>query len=82
VFLAGIESKRLVRGPELLPIEEFHSLLPVLRAKPIFSIGPVPGCTDLPVLRPRAEYLIQRRESFRSALEPIYLKEPHTTFQR
>jgi len=82
VFLAGIEGRRLVRGPELLPIEEFHSLLPALRAKPVFSIGPVSGCTDLPVLRPRAEYLIGCRESFRSVLEPIYLKEPHITLAR
>jgi tRNA A37 threonylcarbamoyladenosine modification protein TsaB len=81
VFLAGIEGKRLVRSPELLLIEEFHSLLPTLRAKPIFSTGPVPGCADLPLLRPRAEFFIRCRENFRSALEPIYLKEPHITFK-
>jgi tRNA threonylcarbamoyl adenosine modification protein YeaZ len=81
VFLAGIESRRLVRNPELLPVEEFHSLLPALRVKPIFSIGLVSGCTDLPIVHPRAEYFIGCRESFLSALEPIYLKEPHITFK-
>ena len=81
VFLAGVEGRRLVRSPELLPVEELQSLLLALRVKPIFSIGPVPGCGDLPIVRPRAEYFIGCRESFHTALEPIYLKEPHITFK-
>jgi tRNA threonylcarbamoyladenosine biosynthesis protein TsaB len=79
VFLATIEDKQLIQNPELLSTEEFQSLLPALRDWPIFSIGPVPGHAYLPVLRPRAEYLLQCRNSFRPALDPIYLKEPHVT---
>jgi tRNA A37 threonylcarbamoyladenosine modification protein TsaB len=79
VFLASIEEKRLTRGPELLPVEEFRSLRPKLSDWPIFAIGPVPGCTDLPIVRPEAEYLIQSRASFTPSLEPLYLKDPHIT---
>jgi tRNA A37 threonylcarbamoyladenosine modification protein TsaB len=82
VFLASIEDKRLTRGPELLPAEEFQSLRPRLGEAPIFAIGSVPGCTDLPIIRPEAEYLIQCRENFVPLLEPIYLKEPHITPKR
>jgi tRNA A37 threonylcarbamoyladenosine modification protein TsaB len=77
VFLASIEDNRLTRGPELLPIEEFRSLRPNLGNSPVFAIGPIPGCTDLPIVFPEAEYLIQCRASFTSSLEPLYLKEPH-----
>src|SRR5580692_592009 len=52
VFLASIEDKRLTRGPELLPVEEFRLLRPRLGGAPIFAIGPIPDCTDLPTLRP------------------------------
>jgi len=79
IFLASIEDKQLIRNPELLSTEEFQSLLPMLGDRPIFSIGPIPSHAYLPVLRPRAEYLIRCRDSFRPALEPIYLKEPHIT---
>ncbi len=77
VFLASIEDKRLIRGPELLPIEEFQSRRPELGDWPIFAVGPIPSCTDLPIIRPEAEYLIQCRASFTPSLEPLYLKEPH-----
>ena len=77
VFLASIEDKRLIRGPELLPIEEFRSRRPELGDWPIFAVGPIPSCTDLPIIRPEAEYLIQCRASFTPSLEPLYLKEPH-----
>ena len=79
VFLASIENKRFVRGPELLPIEEFRSLRTTLRGGKIFAIGPIPGCTDLPVVRPEAEYLAGCRENYVPSLEPLYLKEPHIT---
>jgi tRNA A37 threonylcarbamoyladenosine modification protein TsaB len=82
IFLASIEDKQLIRNPELLSAEEFQSLLPLLGGRPIFSIGPVPGHAYLPVLRPRAEFLLRCRESFRPALEPIYLKEAHITLAR
>ena len=82
IFLASIEDKQLIRNPELLSAEEFQSLLPLLGGRPIFSIGPVPGHAYLPVLRPRAEFLLRCRDSFRPALEPIYLKEPHITLAR
>jgi tRNA A37 threonylcarbamoyladenosine modification protein TsaB len=82
VFLASIQHYRLTRGPELLSAEEFQSLRPRLGDAPVFAIGPIPGCTDLAILRPEAEYLIRCRESFISALEPLYLKEPHITPRR
>jgi tRNA A37 threonylcarbamoyladenosine modification protein TsaB len=82
VFLASIEDKQLTRGPELLPSEEFRLLRPRLGGAPIFAIGPIPDCTDLPTLRPGAKYLIQCRESFVPSLVPLYLKEPHITLKR
>ena len=82
VFLASIEDKRLTRGPELLPAAELQSLLPRLGDAPIFAVGPVPSCPDLPIIRPEAEYLIRCRESFTHSLEPLYLKEPHITPKR
>jgi len=82
VFLASINDKRLIRGPELLPAEEFQSLRPSLAGAPIFAIGRIPGCTDLQILPPVAEYLIRRRENFLPSLEPLYLKEPHITVKR
>jgi tRNA A37 threonylcarbamoyladenosine modification protein TsaB len=82
IFLASIEDKHLIRTPVLLSTEQFQSLLPLLGGRPIFSIGPVPSHAYLPVLRPRAEFLLRCRDSFRPALEPIYLKEPHITSAR
>jgi tRNA A37 threonylcarbamoyladenosine modification protein TsaB len=82
VFLASIESERLTRFPELLPLEEFQSLRPQLGDVPIFAIGAIPGCPDLPILRPEAEYLMGWRESFIPSLEPLYLKEPHITVSK
>jgi tRNA threonylcarbamoyladenosine biosynthesis protein TsaB len=82
VFLASVKDKRLTRGPELMALEEFRSLRPMLNDWPIFAIGPVPGFTELPIVRPEAEYLIQCRASFTPSLEPLYLKEPHITSRR
>ena len=80
VFLASIEDKRLIRNPELLPTEEFQSLLPLLGGSAHFRHRTNSAPADLPVLRPRAEYLIRCRDEFlRPALEPLYLKEPHVT---
>jgi tRNA A37 threonylcarbamoyladenosine modification protein TsaB len=82
IFLASIENQRLTRGPELLPAEEFQFLRPLLGDAPIFAIGPIPGCPDLPILRPEAEYLIRCRNSYLPSLEPLYLKEPHVTARK
>jgi tRNA threonylcarbamoyladenosine biosynthesis protein TsaB len=79
IFLATVENRQLTRNPELLSIAEFETLLPLLGSRPIFSVGPIPTRFYLPVLAPRAEFLFRCRESFRPALEPIYLKEPHIT---
>src|SRR6476659_917199 len=57
IFLASIEDKQLTRGPELLPAEAFPSLRSKLGDAPIFAVGPIPGCPDLPIVRPEAEYL-------------------------
>jgi tRNA A37 threonylcarbamoyladenosine modification protein TsaB len=82
VFLASVHDKRLIRGPELLPADEFRSLRPSLTEVPVFAIGPIPGCPDLRILRPVADYLIWCRESFVPSLEPLYLKEPHVTVRK
>jgi tRNA threonylcarbamoyladenosine biosynthesis protein TsaB len=82
VFLASIEDQRLTRGPELLILEEFRSLRPKLGDAPIFAVEQIPGCADLPIVRPEAEYLLRWRESFTASLEPLYLKEPHVTTKR
>jgi tRNA A37 threonylcarbamoyladenosine modification protein TsaB len=82
VFLASIHEKRLIRGPELLPAEEFQLLRLSLEEAPIFAIGPIPGCPDLPIVHPMADYLIGCRESFLPTLEPLYLKEPHVTVRK
>jgi tRNA A37 threonylcarbamoyladenosine modification protein TsaB len=79
IFLASIRDHRIVRGPELLPAEEFQTVRPSLADAPIFAVGPIPGCPDLPIVCPMADYLIRCRESFVSSLEPLYLKEPHIT---
>ena len=79
VFLASIEENRLVRVPELRCVEEFRLVLPELRSRPVFAVGPIPGVVDLPIVQPRAEYLLLRRDSFQPSLEPLYLKEPHIT---
>ena len=79
VFLASIEQNRLVRVPELLSMGQFRLILPGLRSRPVYAIGQIPGVVDLPIVRPRAEYLLLRRDSFRLSLEPLYLKEPHIT---
>jgi tRNA A37 threonylcarbamoyladenosine modification protein TsaB len=82
VFLASIEGKRSIRGPELLPAEEFRSLRTRLGSAKIFATGPIAGCTDLPIVRPEAEYLVRCRENYVPSLEPLYLKEPHITPKR
>jgi tRNA A37 threonylcarbamoyladenosine modification protein TsaB len=82
VFFASVEGKRVTRGPELLPVEEFRKLRATLGEAPLFAIGPIPGCDDLQIVRPAAEYLIGCRASFVPALEPLYLKEPHITVKR
>jgi tRNA threonylcarbamoyladenosine biosynthesis protein TsaB len=79
IFLAGVQGGQLIRGPELMPADEFLSLRKTLGAIPIFAVGPIPGAHDLPIVRPQAEYLIRRRSSFITSLEPLYLKEPHIT---
>jgi tRNA A37 threonylcarbamoyladenosine modification protein TsaB len=82
IFLASVRDRRIIRGPELLPAEQFQAMRPSLEDAPIFAIGPIPGCPDLPIVRPAANYLIRCRESFVSSLEPLYLKEPHITVSK
>lgn len=82
VFFASVDDKRIARGPELLPVEEFRQLQSRLGKAPLFAVGPVPGCEELEIVRPAAEYLSRCRESFVETLEPLYLKEPHITVKR
>jgi len=82
VFLASIEDKRSIRGPELVPAEEFRLLRTKWKCAKVFAIGLIPGCTDLPIVRPEAEYLVRCRQNYVPSLEPLYLKEPHITPKR
>jgi tRNA threonylcarbamoyladenosine biosynthesis protein TsaB len=77
VFFASIAKRQLVRGPELLPAEEFRALQPGLGDAPLFANGPVRGFQDLQIVRPEAEHLVRCRAAFTRTLEPLYLKEPH-----
>ena len=79
IFLASVRDRHVIRGPELLSAEKFQAMWPSLEDAPIFAIGPIPECSDLPIVRPAADYFIRCRESFVSSLEPLYLKEPHIT---
>jgi tRNA threonylcarbamoyladenosine biosynthesis protein TsaB len=79
VFLASVEENRLIRPPQLHSLDEFLLMLPQLRTKAIFAVGPVPGAADLPIVLPRADHLLGRRDWFQVSLDPIYLKEPHIT---
>jgi tRNA threonylcarbamoyladenosine biosynthesis protein TsaB len=79
VFLASVEENRMTRPPELHSLDEIQLLLAQLRTKPVFAVGPVPGVTDLPIVLPRADRFLFRRDWFQLSLEPIYLKEPHIT---
>jgi tRNA A37 threonylcarbamoyladenosine modification protein TsaB len=82
VFLASIEENRLIRPPELHPVEDFILLFPGLCHQKIFAVGPIPGIDHLGTVSPRAEHLLLRRGSFEPSLTPIYLKEPHTTARK
>jgi tRNA A37 threonylcarbamoyladenosine modification protein TsaB len=82
VFFASVDNKHITRGPELLPVEEFRELRSRLGSAPVFAVGPVPGCEELEIVRPAAEYLGRCRESFVETLEPLYLKEPHITVKQ
>jgi hypothetical protein len=66
----------------LLSVEEFRKLRTMLGEAPLFAVGPVLGLDELQIVRPAAEYLVGCRASFVSALEPLYLKEPHITVKR
>jgi tRNA threonylcarbamoyl adenosine modification protein YeaZ len=81
VFLAYIERHALLAEPELISLEQFHQLIPELRAQKLFAIGKIPGCEDWEVTVPRAEHLARRRSEFRTSFEPLYLKEPHITMR-
>jgi tRNA threonylcarbamoyladenosine biosynthesis protein TsaB len=82
IFFASVQHQRVTRGPELLPVEEFRKLRALLGEAALFAVGPVPGCDDVQIVRPAAEYLVGCRDSFVPSLEPLYLKEPHITVKR
>jgi tRNA threonylcarbamoyl adenosine modification protein YeaZ len=77
VFLAKVEQGRLKAEPELVPLADLKALL--RQGRSVFAVGPIPGHDDLPIVVLKAEYLLRRRESFRTSLEPLYLKPPHVT---
>jgi len=81
IFIASIEDNRLIRAPELRSTGELDLLLAELRGSPVFAVGPVPGFSELEIVRPRAEHLLSRRDCFQTSLEPLYLKEPHITLR-
>ena len=78
-FLAKVEQGRLKAEPELVLLADLKALLGERQDRNVFAVGPIPGHDDLPIVVPKAEYLLKRRESFRASLEPLYLKPPHVT---
>jgi tRNA threonylcarbamoyladenosine biosynthesis protein TsaB len=78
-FLAKVEQGRLKAEPELVPLADLKALLAERQDRSVFAVGPIPGHDDLPIVVLKAEYLLKRRESFRTSLEPLYLKPPHVT---
>ena len=81
VFFASIAKRQLIRGPELLPAEEFGALRLALGHAPLFANGPVRGFQDLQIVRPEAEHFMRCRAAFTRTLEPLYLKEPHVNIR-
>jgi tRNA threonylcarbamoyladenosine biosynthesis protein TsaB len=79
VFLAKVEQGRLLVEPELIPVRDLTAVLSEQKDRAVFAVGPIPGHENLPIVVPKAEHLLKRRESFRSSLEPLYLKPPHVT---
>jgi tRNA threonylcarbamoyl adenosine modification protein YeaZ len=81
-FLAKVEQGRLKAEPELVLLADLKALLGERQDRNVFAVGPIPGHGDLPIVVPKAEYLLKRRESFRASLEPLYLKPPHVTMPK
>lgn len=77
LFFAVVRDGSMAESPKLLPIHEMSAVREAVADLPLFAAVPIPGCDDLLLRVPRAEFLLRRRDSFSPLTEPLYLKEPH-----
>ena len=78
-FLAVVHCRRIIDGPRLIPTAEVQAALDALPPIPCFAITPVPENIPARRCHPRAEHLLSHSSSWTASVEPLYLKEPHTT---
>jgi tRNA A37 threonylcarbamoyladenosine modification protein TsaB len=81
IFFARVASGVITDGPRLLPKTDLSDL-GAHPAIPLFAVGPIPELSSVKVKAPSARFLLGRKASYTSLIEPIYLKEPHITKPR
>jgi tRNA A37 threonylcarbamoyladenosine modification protein TsaB len=79
LFFAIVRNGSIAESPKLVPAQAIGTIRRAVTDLPLFAATPIPGCDDLPLRIPEAEFLLRRRDSFTPLTEPIYLKEPHIT---
>ena len=79
LFFAVVRNGSLAESPRLVPARAIGAIRAAVTDLPLFAATPIPGCDDLPLRIPEAEFLLWRRNSFTALTEPLYLKDPHTT---
>jgi tRNA threonylcarbamoyladenosine biosynthesis protein TsaB len=79
LFFAVVRNGSIAESPKLVPAQSIGAISRAVTDLPLFAATPIPGCDDLPLRIPQAEFLLRRRDSFTPLTEPIYLKGPHIT---
>lgn len=79
LFFALVRNGSIAESPKLVPAQTIGAIRTAAAALPLIAATPIPGCDDLPLRVPQAEFLLRRRNSFSPLTEPLYLKDPHTT---
>lgn len=79
LFFAVVRNGSIAESAKLVPAQAIGTIRREIADLPLFAATPIPGCDDLPLRVPQAEYLLRRRDSFAPLTEPLYLKEPHVT---
>jgi tRNA threonylcarbamoyladenosine biosynthesis protein TsaB len=79
LFFAVVRDGFIAEPPKLVPAQLINVVRRAVANLPLFAVTPIPGCDDLLLRVPQAEFLLRRRDSFSPLTEPLYLKEPHTT---
>jgi tRNA threonylcarbamoyladenosine biosynthesis protein TsaB len=78
-FLAVVRYRRIIDGPRLVPTRELQATLDALPPMRLFATTPVPENIPALLTTPHAEHFLSHRSSWTASVEPLYLKEPHTT---